>query len=272
MPSDEREFRMSDLFDSPRLKLSGANEEMGKLREQIVQFFIKSNPYKPSVYPDADSAGDIHALRLVRSTEINKVLDKMGLLCARIASEMRDALDQAGYASALAEGTRAVLKKTYFPICKDESQFDQCVRQNTKHLPPDIVTLFRSYKAHPGGDKLLVALNNLAGGGKHCIIDPVAQGIGNAFYKTISIDDPSAIRPLSGKWDSTHDEIPMFWVKRGAKVKYEMNASFFIAFSKIDLPGAAHYPVLSIFEAMARKVESIVTATEAECRRIGLIV
>jgi hypothetical protein len=262
---------MSELFDSARLKLTGAKEELEELKGAITKFMMELHPYEPIFHPDPDGAGDTHAFRIVKSVPVKAGLDRISLLCSRIASELRDALDQAGYACSIAEGVHSKPTKAYFPICKEEANFDNCVRQNCKHLPADIVTFFRGFKAHPGGDKLLVALNNLAGKGKHCLIEPVMQGITDATYKSVTWL-PGSIRPLSGQWDPVKKEIPFFWVKRNIHPKptYKINMTLFITFGKVDI--VEGYNVTGVFDALVSKVESIVTGTEAECRRLRLIV
>jgi hypothetical protein len=262
---------MSELFESARLKLSGAKEELQNLHAEITKFGLKLEPYAPVIYPDPDGAGDTHAMKLSKTPAIKNSLDRMSLLCSRIASELRDALDQAGYASAVAEGAHADPKLTYFPVCKEVSEFDNTIKRRCKHLPADIVTLFRGFKAHPGGDELLVALNNLAGSGKHKIIEPVMQGsVTTAYQALVWGNTAEVIRPLSGKWDPVKKEVPLFWVKRGANPYYKLHMSLFIAFGEIDIVGGCD--VTAVYETIAPKVENIINATETECRRLGFIV
>jgi hypothetical protein len=254
----------SSLFDSPRLKLRGANEELEALKAAIAAY-RDSNAYELVVDPDPERPnGDIHKIK-VRAPP-----DRLGLLCARIASEMRDALDQTGYAAAVAGG-HIKPTKAYFPICKDDSQFDNCVRQNCRHLPPDIVTLFRAFKAHPSGDRLLVALNNVAGFGKHCVVRPVAQGIGGDFHTRLEIAEcPDHFLPVNyPKWDPLKNEVILFHVGKGTKLKYQANLSIYIAFGEVDF--VAGQEVAAFFDALSGKVEGIIAATEAECRRLGFI-
>ncbi len=251
---------MTDLFESPRTRLRWAQ---GGLAEMQVQFrnYLKSTPDKVLIEMDANGVDYWHKMKL------EKFPDRFNELMVAIVENLRSALDQTGYAAAVASGV-ADPKKAYFPICKDASQFENTIKQNCADIPSDIQTLFRNFKGHPGGDELLIALNVLCGVSKHRIIRPMVQGVGGAFYKNLTFSGgPFKLPPP--RWDPVKNEIKLFAVGKDTKVQYDMNISIFIAFGEIEF--VAGKPMVPILNALVDKVRTVIDATEAESRRIGLI-
>jgi hypothetical protein len=211
---------------------------------------------------DVQRGIDVHKLKVTKS--IPALLSRD---VARVASDLRSALDQTGYATARANGNTR-LKYTYFPFAASAPQIDSVIRGRCKDLPKDIVALFRSFKAYRGGDDLLWSVNEIANGVKHRFIVPVGHGIGPTIIDHFKAEQLVEMK-MPPQWDSVHDEIVFCTVKHGSYVNYDINLGFYVAFG--DVEGVRGMHVIPILKTMSDKVAGIIDATEAEARRIGLI-
>ena len=174
-----------------------------------------------------------------------------------------------GYACAIANG-KVTPKNTYFPIADSAPQLETDVigRGRCKDVPPDIVTLFRSFQPYKGGNLPIWALNRLANSNKHRLITPM----GVAAEQSISINQIIRVPGLSihvPRWDREKNEMLILSAPIGSNVKYDLNFAILISFDEIE-PVAGH-PVIPVLATMFGEVERILLATEAEARRIGLI-
>ena len=252
-----------DFFSSPRTRVSWANDQIAEL-DAAIKGYVASTPCKGMVELESNGVNEWHKIK------VDPLPHKCVFLVTKIGEDLRSALDQTGYAAALAGGNKTP-KKAYFPICKDASQFDNAVSQNCRDLPDEIRALFRAYKACPGGDMQLVALNGLCGTTKHAILKPIAQTVGGAFYKnlrTIKVNPPFIMGGMP-KWDAEKNEIKLFVAGKGSQIQYNITLSIFVAFGEVEV--VSGQPVIPVLNALRDKVSGVIDATEAECRRIGLI-
>jgi len=73
------------------------------------------------------------------------------------------------------------------------------------------------------------------------------------------------------KWNRDKNEIVFLAIRPGSEIAgYDANVSYTVALDDIDEIIEGQHPV-AVLNAMAGEVERILMATEAECRRIGLI-
>ena len=251
---------MADIFSSARLLISGAREDIFKIDRQIEVFF-HSKPYAQVIDRDREAGIDIHKLKMIK-----KLPALLGRDVSRIASDLRSALDQTGFACAKAAGNRR-LKYTYFPIAASEAQLNSVIKGRCKDLPAEIATLFRSFNAYNGGDNLLWSMNEVANGIKHRTMVPIGHGIGSAIIHNLYAEAIHEMR-MPPIWDTTKDEIVLLSTPHGTKTSYDINLGFAVAFGEIEpIKGQHVTPILSM---MATKVEGIIGATEAKARSRGL--
>src|SRR5437588_6912202 len=209
---------MSDIFASARLLVRGAREDIDKL-DAAFRAYFDTQPYTQSIETDLERGVDIHKIKLTKA--LPEILSRD---VARIASELRSALDQAGYATAVASGNTR-LKNTYFPFAPDALKFNDVIKGRCRDLPQDIVALFRSFNAYRGGDDLLWSVNEIANGIKHRFIVPVGQDIAAQYLDHIKADLVDMVMPP--RWDRTKDEIVLFTVKQGTDADYKIKIGFF---------------------------------------------
>ena len=137
-----------------------------------------------------------------------------------------------------------------------------------KDLPPEIVALFVSFHPYKGGNDTLWALNELWKIPTHKILKPspaALQGIFLHVFEATLVGDVSVDAPIWKK-----NEIVMMRAAPDAKLQYDANVAFTVTFNdELDIV-RGHEPVV-LLRAMAAEVERILVATEAECRRIGIV-
>ena len=253
---------MTDIFADPKLLLAGANEDINELEGQIRAFFDPT-PYARVVEHNPKTGFDTHKLKLTK-----KFPESLSRRAAHIAADLRSTLDQAGFACAKASGNTR-LKNTYFPFAPTVADIDRVIRGRCKDLPPEIVTLFRSFNAYRGGDDLLWALNEIANSRKHRIIVPIGQGTGGGMIKNFRCPGRLKSMGFPPRWDTIKNEVILCEVAHDSNTTYNLSISFYVGFGKIDVVGGK--PVDRVLNALSSKVSGILSATEAEATRIGLI-
>jgi hypothetical protein len=252
---------MNDIFKSARLLAHGAREDIKRLDSDFDAYF-ESRPFTELTEKDPATGLYVHKLKVTK--QLPELLSRD---VSRAANDLRSALDQTGYATAVAsKNTR--LKHTYFPFAADAAHMDDVVKGNCKDLPQDIVTLFRSFKGYRGGDDRLWSVSEIAIGFKHRFIVPVAQSICAGDIEHFSNIGGGGLR-FPPVWDSAKDEIVLCTLKEGATVEYKFNIGFVIVFG--DVPVVRGLGVISVLETINSIVDEIIDATETESRRIGLI-
>ncbi len=249
-----------DPFESPKARLKRANAHIARLHKRIEVFFKKA-PYRTVVELDADGVTQLHKFKFTK---------RLSESCVHSATEaleaLRFALDQIGYATAVASG--AVLpKRTQFPIGDDEAGLANLIKRNvSKDLPKEILALFVSFKPYKGGNDAIWALNKLRNAG-HTTLLPVAVVSDGAtgFSGTLS----NASIPGNLTLDPEKNEIIFGRVGPGGIFNYDIRFSFMIRLSEIDV--VAYNQAVAVLRAMSAEVKRILMATEAECRRLGLL-
>lgn len=252
---------MKDPLASPKLRLSVAQEDIGHIKNTIVEF-INSKPYAQAVDTDPDGIHQTHKLKLIKP-----IPERLGHQCVRVAEDLRSALDQTGYAMAVAGGVAAP-RFAYFPIANNEANFQNILKGNCKDLPSDIKALFASYKAYKGSDNVLYALNVLCNTGKHRLIRPAVS-----MASTHQIDRIQGSGELSfpkAMWEPETNDIVLFKTGPSSKIgSAQGKITFFVAFGEVDVIGGLG--VEPVLETMAARVETILSETEVKAREIELI-
>ena len=138
---------MTDPFDSSRRKLARAEEHFGDLQRKIEDFNEKQ-PYERIVEPHPDKPG--HTIEKVRMT--HEIPASIADKTADIVISLRSALDNAGYAVAVAAGVKDP-KHSAFPFAGSVSKMTNALGRS-KDIPEKIHSLFCGFQPYKGGNNL----------------------------------------------------------------------------------------------------------------------
>lgn len=274
---------MGDLFASPRLAILRAQHHIDDLNSKINEF-VSNKPWSYAIEQDLNARQDLHKIKFARRLPAD-----LPCILFDAANNLRATLDQAGYASAIAGGETNP-KRTNFPFGDDLAGLNNNIegRKVCEHCPPEITTLFRAFKPYKGGNDALWALNKLCNTKKHFALVPF--DIGRASLSIMQASEPvRSIEPgfmkitikgtISGfasgmsvrnpDWDPDKYEITLARTPIGGNPNYKAHVALNIAIDGIENLGGK--PAVGVLRNMVRVVESVLGATEAECRRMGLI-
>ena len=254
---------MVDIFDSSKRRVSRAKTHIHDLKGKA-DSFLKNNPCSHVVEPDADGINNLHKIKF------NAIIpDSFGEIAADAIENLRAALDQAGYAVAVAAGANDP-RSAYFPIGDDATNLEGIIKGRCKQIPDEIVTLFRTFEPYQRGNDLIWALNKINNINKHRLLVPSCVSLAQMNFR-IHGSGGGGFHIPPPAWDRGKNEIVFAIVAPDVvKLQYDLKGTYCISFGEIEI--ISGYPATDILNAMASEVESIVMATEAEARRIGLVV
>jgi hypothetical protein len=185
-----------------------------------------------------------------------------------VIEDLRAALDM--IAVTVARLTKLPVDDVHFPFCKTAADFKSRIFRSCKDFPEEITKLFGGFEPYGRSDNLLFAINELCNSSKHRLIVPVASkvGVNLPYIETFGGSRPITI--MEGVFDGEEeDEITYAITERRLRWKHHVQFSFGIAFGKVGaLDG---YEVQSNLEAMISAVATVLDATEAETRKLGLL-
>jgi hypothetical protein len=260
---------MAEPFDSPKRRLARGKSHMEEFKAGI-NAFGKKKPWTDAVIePDGDG---IHKSLKIKFREW--LPDTLGDAVVDGVDNLRAALDQTGFAVATLAGV-SESKSAYFPFADSAEQLEIVTKGRCKDLPPEIRTLFCSFKPYKGGNDLLWALNKLCNANKHRVLTPVGAGSsGMSLDLTgagdgIIVGDVGMDQYASGQWDDAKKELVFIRMGMDTIFRGKGDVSFFIGLGEIDVLMGT--PALNLADMFVSEVEKILLATEAECRRINLI-
>ncbi len=253
---------MPGPFDSSERKIARASEHFDHLEREIVAF-IHEDPYKQVVEPDPDRAGHL----LYKFKLVKQLPASLPEIVGDIVGNLRDALDHATYAVAIASGC-ASPKDAYFPFAGTAERFEASLKGRCKDVPQEIWPLLRSFQPYKGGNNLLYALNAVRNADKHTMLTP----IGSAFlrpYTSVKGKGYWSMRlPEHSVWDRAKQEVVFIEAPTDTELQYEISFIFFVAFNEIEIVDGE--PVLVVLDAFGGEVNRILAAIEAESRRLGV--
>ena len=250
--------RKVDPFESPKRRLHRGKEHTRRLEKRIATF-LEKKPYQR--VQDVDTEGvTTHALKFTRNFP-----DSWANSAAKSLEALRSALDQTGYATAVIGGA-VEPKNAYFPIADTAADLDGVIKGRCKDICPEIRTLFRGFDAHQRGNYAIWALNKLCNSNKHRLLMPVGTLAPNMRIAHGVLSGGEILMPL---WNREKNQIEFARIFPGGAFKYDAQISFFIGFDELN--GVKSAPVVGVLDMIASEVQRIIGATEAECRRIGLL-
>lgn len=253
---------MSDPFNSSKRRISRAKVHIHDLNGRINKFLV-DYPCSHAVETDTNGIDQLHKIKFSAT-----IPDSFGEIAADALENLRAALDQAGYAVAVAAGVSDP-RKAYFPIGDDAMNLESIIRMSCKNIPNEIIAIFRGFQPYQGGNDLIWALNRANNINKHRLLVPACQFLSNMNLRIHGSGGNCRIPPPPPIWDRGKNEIVFAITSPDAKIEYNIKGSYCISFDEIEV--IRGHPAAHILDAMASEVEGIVMAIEAEARRIGLV-
>ncbi len=249
-------------FDSPKRLLVRAQTSIQNFKLAAKEY-IKSEPW--AQVANADKRGWVYHKVILTKPVPEELADH----AYDAAGYLRAALDHTAFAT-LSAADRLTDKSTHFPISDSATNLELIIKKSCKKVPSDIVDLFRSFEPYKGGNEAIWALNQVCNSNKHRLISAIGiiSGGVDILRMRTATPLPAEIftRPI---WDSAKDEMIVARCGKGSDLEYKIKIGLHIAFGEVE--GVAKHEVLGALRAMARKVERILLATEAEARRLGIV-
>lgn len=246
-------------FNSPRMRIARAKQHIRNLDQRVKRFF-DAKPYARVTERDDEDINDLHKIKLTKSFPAG-----VTSVAAEAIEGLRSALDQAAYATAVLSGVRHP-KSAYFPIASSADELNNVIRGRCKDIPHDIVLLFQSFSPHKEGNDIIWALNNACNASKHGVVTPVGMAANGIHIKHMTVT--GSFRLPAPNWNSEKNEIVFAATGPETNIEYDLDISFLVAFGEVE--GIGGQPAVPILNAMASEVHRIVSAIEAEAKRIGL--
>jgi hypothetical protein len=257
---------MADALASPKSMLRRAKSQIADLDVQIKRF-AEEKPWSFVAEDDLDRiTNEPVTHHKVKFT--SRLSEDLPHITFEAANNLRAILDQLGYAVAILN-QRIDPKACKFPIGPTEVDARNNAKGGCKDLPPEIVDLFISFKPYKGGNNAIWALNELANTPKHKLLYPFNMIGGSTMTSKINILGDGMVEQTYF-WNSEKNEIVFLVVSGKANISYNANITFSVALDGVDQVIRGQHPV-TVLRTMTGEVERVLMATEAECRRIGLI-
>ncbi|MGH0229564.1 hypothetical protein NKZ03_26095 [Sinorhizobium meliloti] len=251
-----------DPFESPKLLIEGAIEEIEDLRVKCAHF-VENCRTIPLEKRDHETGENVIKFRVT-----DKIPPRLRYTTSNILNNLRHSLDQAINSGAVELGAKK--RDSYFPFAKDEDDISAALKSRCKsvdsRLSDYIVSEFNPYG---GGDEFLYAVSKVSGPNKHQLTlglesNLPALVIGDGFG--VELTGPGRLGYLA--WDSRKQELE--FARLGPQAVLKLNGDprlpIFIAISRsAELGGDAAANVLL---NVASKVGDIVEAIERETARL----
>lgn len=202
----------------------------------------------------------VHKVKLTASLP-----EDVALITKDAAENLRNALDHAVYACA-AFLTGGNPDKAGFPFAKTAAGVKE--RLNSPRLdgnPPEIRPLLASFEPHQRGNALLWGLHQLRNSNTHRMLVSVGMASTTDGVMDANVITGS-VRWGGSRWDMAKNECEFLRVKGAADFRFQVNIQIYGVFR--DIVGFGGHEVVSTLIPIADEVERIVSAIEAETRRI----
>ena len=253
----------TDPFESPRILIERAREQIGEADSNLKAFFDRK-PCANVIDFDRETSQQVHKVRLTA-----KLPERVTAIVKDVTGNLRDALDHAVYACAVALSVDEPTS-TGFPFARDAAGVTG--ELNGKRLsgnPPEIRAFLAAFEPHQTGNQLLWGLNRIRVPKTHRVLIPVLISAGST---SIGIGELRMAGGGAGgqigysKWDPAKNEVEYMRLPYRSTFKYEMQTSFDVLFGEIEAVGGQ--PAIGTLNAIAGEVERVVSAIEAETTRI----
>jgi len=254
----------SSIFYSAHLRCERAKEHLTDLKSQIDKYFTAEQVYTVVTEDDGDGVHEIHKLRFNERFPF-----RWRILASEVIEHARASLDHAAFASHLAAGGDPDARYVAFPFGRTEADLENSMRGRSKDLRPEIQTILRGFKCYEGGNGALYTLNELCNLSKHALIAlmaGVAQNV-KIFGNPTTLEGVQFPKVLM--WDSAKNEVPYARTKKGREFDHEGELTVFVGIQNKAITSTAG--VVEVLEAMLTEAGRVISALEAECKRLGWV-
>jgi len=250
---------MSNIFRDAINSLAHGRRHMATLESEVRCYFAYK-PYRQVIDFDPSGPTDIHKLKLVR-----QLPDAISHIAFDAVINLRSALDQAGYAVAIADGRLG--KQAGFPFGETEADASSQATRNSREIPGSVLGAMLNARPYRDGDADLWALNRLANQQKHRFVNPMAiySGGANMHARHFSTDRGFTFPP---HWDMNNEEMVLAKVPHRAHIDVNMQIHWGLAFSSLD--GVLDQSCAGVLGRAADSVEKVIEAIDREARVLGL--
>ncbi|WP_444780731.1 hypothetical protein [Salinarimonas sp. NSM] len=249
--------RRTEAFSSPKILLERARSLIRDLEALLRRHFDQSA--FENIVEIGDLGQQIHKLKLIRG-----VPDEAKTVLKDCISNLRDALDHAVYASAVALG-RKDPEDTAFPFAATHADLLGKLRSKKfKDIPDVIQQIIIELKPYVGGNDLLVGLNRIRNPSTHMsLLRPLIDVPGiNMNIKKLSANPPSTFGYT--EWDCVRNEIILMEIGMGSIAEYEVSAPVNIVFT--DTKSFNGEPIIEKILEVANEVERVIAMIEFQTR------
>jgi hypothetical protein len=151
------------------------------------------------------------------------------------AGNLRSSLDRAGFAVAVAAGTKG--GKAHFPFGGNLGDVHAKAKGGSRDIPKEVFDAMVACKPYKGGNDTLWAINRLCNTSKHEILVPLGAESGGFTMQPTVMKGPLSI---TNRWDSSKNELEVARLSKGAAMQGDFGFKFLIALGDIGrITGAA---------------------------------
>jgi hypothetical protein len=246
----------ADPFGSPKQTLARARHHIADLRSKADDFMKGRAPGTYRI--ERVAGGNKHTIKFDRS-----FFEQLSNVAFDAANNLRSALDQTAYATAILAGKEKP-KRAYFPIACKLSDLENLIKRNCRDLRPEVIELFKTFKPYGRGNIWLSALSKLCNTQKHATLIPFKTGDHQVMYIMNGI-----ALGLGHRW---HPETFELEILGSAGADFTKGGGYFafgITFTHDDPVIAGSEPA-GLLDGAAIQVDRVINATEVECQRLGL--
>lgn len=198
--------------------------------------------------------------------------------------DLRSALDQACYATALAKHNKHYNHSTHFPFSKTKEEFTAASKRQRK-VPIEILRIAEAFKPYgdEDGNKLLYSINDIRNAQDHRLLGHMSASLSSFESSTnigtdtfISLMDAGVKEVASFEtniifppiWDNEKSELSVMWWDNRVINDVEFSTDAYICLNHKGF--FMHKPPLEMLYAGATLVEQILKAIEAKSKEMGL--
>ena len=247
---------MSDLFRSAKSVLNRADHHITDL-QNTVRGTVLDKPYTYRADRDPNTGKYLH--KVVFSESFS---DDISCIMFDAAINLRACLDQMTFA--IASQFRGGGDFAQFPFASDADHWPARIKGLKNHIPPEIIAVFERFKPYKGGNDTLWALNYIANIKKHAILIPATFGEAMVTLPRVFAGSPSF--EWCNRTFGDDNEIKLF-LCNAPDLSADIQFSFTVVIRHPEKVIEGKEPV-SFLNAIRTEVASVMTLTEAECRRL----
>jgi hypothetical protein len=257
-----------DPFESAKLLLEEAEHNIAELREMTMGYLSDPANSETFVRPGYPTANEkTIGMRLVAPPP-----RRVRPLASGAIKHLRDSLDQACFASAMALGAMKP-HYTYFPFASDPDDFWTLFdpKQRCRDIPKEVrdflfsLQPFPSGSGHKGGNDLLREFGSISGPNKHQLALKLVPVAGGAHIEKFSGSGGSG--RVVANWLPLKREIHVLYVSSDAQIG-ELSFAIPVDFHLDGATAISRPPASAVLGELLAIAKGVVFGLEAETGRI----